>query len=130
MAVLKRQDLLYPELSYKIVGSLYGVYNLLGPGLPEKYYQKALAEELALRGILFNRELRYAIKYRNRIIGSGYLDFLIDQKIILEIKKGPSFSKGHIDQVLAYLRATNLKLAILANFSSQGIMFKRIINIK
>jgi GxxExxY protein len=57
------------------------------------------------------------------------LDFLIDKKGVVELKKGNYFSKSHIDQVLEYLRCKQLKLAILINFGSQGVVFKRIINL-
>jgi GxxExxY protein len=56
------------------------------------------------------------------------LDFLVENKIVVEIKKGNRFSKRHIDQVIEYLKASNLKLAILINFGTQGVTFKRIVN--
>ena len=66
--------------------------------------------------------------YDNKLIGKRILDFLVEGKIVVEIKKGNRFSKSHIDQVLEYLKINNLKLAILINFGSEGVMFKRIIN--
>ena len=66
--------------------------------------------------------------YDNKLIGKRILDFLVEEKIVVEIKKGNRFSKSHIDQVLEYLKINNLKLAILINFGSEGVMFKRIIN--
>jgi len=66
--------------------------------------------------------------YDNKLIGKRILDFLVEEKIVVEIKKGNRFSKPHIDQVLEYLKINNLKLAILINFGSEGVMFKRIIN--
>ncbi len=66
----------------------------------------------------------------NKIIGRYYLDFLVERRIILEIKKTDYFSKKNIEQVNAYLKITNLKLAILANFTPDGIKFMRLVNIK
>lgn len=124
-----RSDLLYPELSYQIIGSLFDVYNCLGAGHHEKYYQRAIAEELKSRKLKFQEQVYYPLNYRSSVIGRNYLDFLIEDKVILEIKKGDYFSKRHIDQVLNYLKLSAKKLAILANFSSRGILFKRIINV-
>ncbi|TSC75343.1 MAG: hypothetical protein G01um101430_438 [Parcubacteria group bacterium Gr01-1014_30] len=57
------------------------------------------------------------------------MDFVIDNKIVLELKKGERFSKKHIEQVYAYLKAANLELGIIAYFTKQGVRFKRIVNI-
>jgi len=129
MKKLKREDILYPELSYKIVGIAFDIYNSLGPGYHEKYYQRALTEELKNQRLVFQEEVPYSIIYKEKIIGRNYLDFLIDDKIIMEIKKGNHFSKRHIEQVLNYLKISKKKLAILINFGSYGVSFKRIINI-
>ncbi|MFH1346979.1 MAG: GxxExxY protein [Spirochaetota bacterium] len=124
-----RDDLIYPELSYKLVGILFDVYNCLGAGHPEKYYQKAISEELKSREISFQEQVYYPLKYKNKIIGQIYLDFLVDNKVVLEIKKNSYFSKKNIDQVLNYLKLFDKKLAILANFSKEGVLFKRIVNV-
>jgi len=69
------------------------------------------------------------LRYKDKIIGRKRLDFLVDGKVIVELKKGNAFSKSHIDQVLDYLKINNLKLALLVNFGSHGVVFKRIVNI-
>lgn len=58
------------------------------------------------------------------------MDFVVENKIVLELKRGENFPKKHIEQVYAYLKATKLKLGIIANFSKSGVKFKRILNIK
>lgn len=128
MKELKRKDILYPELSYKIIGCAFDVYNELGAGHHEKYYQRALSEALRDVKVNFVEQLSSPLKYQNKIIGRNYLDFLVEKKIIVEIKKGNRFSKKHIEQVLDYLKLSNLELAILINFANEGVMFKRIIN--
>ena len=125
---IKRQDLLYPELSYKIVGSAFDVYNELGSGHSEKYYEKGLAEALSKNNLKFKEQISFSIKYNNKIIGRKILDFLVEDKIVVEIKKGNRFSKSNIDQVLEYLKMNNFKLAILINFGNEDVVFKRIIN--
>ena len=129
ISTLKRTDLVYPELSFVIVGCAYEVFNELGPGHTEKNYQRALAVVFEEKKIIFKEQEYYPLRFKDRIIGRGFLDFLIDNKIIVELKKDETFSKIHIDQVLNYLKLSNLKLAILINFTKQGVKFKRIINI-
>jgi len=68
------------------------------------------------------------VEYNNKFIGNYFLDFLVDEKIIVEIKKGERFAPKNIDQVKAYLGSTNLKLAILVHFGNNEVKFKRIIN--
>src|SRR4030042_3218857 len=126
--IIKREDLLYPELSYKIVGCAFDIYNELGGGHLEKYYQNALREAFLKNNIKFQEQIGFPISYNSKIIGRKILDFLIDDKIIVEIKRGNRFSKSHIDQVLEYLKMNNLKLALLINFGNEGVAFKRIIN--
>lgn len=127
--VLKRNDLVYPELSYKIVGILFEVYNNSGYGYQEKHYQRAIALLLKEKNILFKEQVGISLVFKSNNIGKYFLDFLIDDKIVLEIKKGDRFSKIHIDQINNYLKSAKYKLGILATFTSGGIKFKRILNI-
>ena len=125
-----KEDLLYPEFSYQIIGILFEVYNTLGYGYQEKYYQKAIAALLKTSKIDFKEQVLVEIKIGGRIIAKGFADFIIDEKVILEIKKGDSFRKNNIDQVYSYLKMTGLQLGILANFTSKGLLYKRIVNIR
>jgi len=126
---LERDDLVYPDLSYKIVGVLFEVYNELGHGLDEKVYQRAMAVALKSAGLIFQEQVYGPLSYKGQVVGRKYFDFLIDKKVILEIKKGDRFSKAHMDQVLEYLHASKLKLGILAYFSPTKLHFKRLINL-
>lgn len=125
---LKRKDLLYPELSYKIVGVLFDVFNSLGYHYQEKYYQRAISQVFNDLGVIYREQVYTPIEFRGRNIGNYLFDFLIDNKIILEIKRGDKFSRNDIIQTLAYLKRSGLSLAILARFSSRGIQYKRILN--
>ena len=126
---LIKKDILYPELSYKIVGCAFDVFNELGPGFHEKYYQRALAEALKEKRINFAEQVYTPLKYKDSIIGKQYLDFLVENNVIVELKKGNIFSKRHIDQVINYLKTKNLQLAILINFTNNGVVSKRLVNI-
>ena len=130
MKELVRKDILHPELSYKIVGCAFDVYNSLGSGHHEKYYQRALSEAFSNQKLSFHQQVHFPLNYKGKVIGRIFLDFLVENKIVVEIKKSERFSKTHIDQVMEYLKLSNLELAILINFGSQGVLFKRIINIK
>jgi len=122
--------ILYPGLSYQIVGILFQVYNELGPGYKEKFYERAIAVSLTKGSLIYKNQVPYKITFQGRFIGINYLDFLVENKIILELKKGDYFSKKSIEQVNAYLKVTGLKLAILAQFTSQGVRFIRLLNIR
>ena len=126
---LNRRDILYPELSYEIVGCAFDVFNELGPGFHEKYYQRALAEVLKNKKLRFSEQTGQPLKYKGAVIGRQYLDFLVEDKIIVEIKKSNNFSRRNIEQVLGYLKTNNLRLAILINFTNTNVVSKRIINI-
>jgi len=127
---ISKPDLIYPELSYKIVGILFDIFSSLGYGFGEKQYQKAIEIALKNLNIKYKKELPIKIFYKDNFLTNNYADFLIDNKIILEIKKGNFFNKKDIEQVFNYLKVYNVKLGILARFTRSGVKFKRIINIK
>ena len=126
--IVRRPDLLYPELSYKILGALFDVANELGYQYKEIHYQRAVAQRFNDLGISFESQPSVPILFQSKIIGRYFFDFLIDGKIILELKRGDNFSKKDIEQVIGYLKSKNIKLGILARFSPKGLITKRIIN--
>lgn len=126
---LQRNDLVYPELSYQIVGCAFEVFNELGPGHSEKTYQRAFALMLKKSNIKFDEQVYYPVRFKNEIVSRGFLDFRVDDKIIVELKKDGRFSKTHIEQVLDYIKRSGLKLGILISFTKEEVRFKRIINI-
>lgn len=128
MADLRRNDLVYPQLSYQIIGCAYDAYNALGPGHHEKVYQRGLYEIFKAKNIPCQQQVYYPVMINGKVIGKNFFDFFVDNKIIVEIKKGNRYSKQHIDQVLAYLKTSKSKLAILINFGSDDVSFKRIVN--
>ncbi len=127
---IKKTDLLYPELSYKIVGALLEVNKELGPNHQEKHYQKAIAEEFRLKGINFKEQVPIKLVYKDFPIGIYYADFIVEDKIIVELKTDRFFTRKNIEQTLAYLKSFNLKLGILSNFTKKGLEYKRIVNLE
>jgi GxxExxY protein len=118
--IVRRDDLVYPELSYKIIGCAYEVFNELGFGHAEKIYQKAMAQALKNASLNHNEQLYTPLKFKDTIVGKKFFDFLVEDKIIVELKKNHFFSKANIDQVNEYLKSRDLKLALLINFTSKG----------
>jgi GxxExxY protein len=128
--VQKQQSdkILYKELSYQIVGALFDTFKTLGSNYQEKYCQRAVEKFLIKRRIPFKREVPVEITIEDENIGRHFLDFLVDDSVVLEIKKGNKQNMSDIKQVLMYLKTTGLKLGILAYFGSNGVTYKRIIN--
>lgn len=124
-----RDDLVHKELSYEIVGVLIEVYKQLGSGHREIYYQRGIVEELKRKGLEFKQQVRVKLFYKEISIGVYVVDFVIDDKVVLEIKKDEYFSAQHIKQVNGYLKALNLQLGILANFTKSGVKSRRILNL-
>lgn len=122
--------IIHKDLSYQIVGVLFDVYNELGEGHKEKYYENAVAHAFNELKTPYQRQASHPLKYKDKKVGQYYLDFVVDNKIVLELKRGNKFSKRHVDQVLEYLQVTGLELAILATFTNDGVKFMRLLNDK
>lgn len=121
--------LVHSDISYKIIGVLYSVYNELGGGYQEKYYQRAVAVGLKKAGLEYREQVYVSLQFAAERIGSYYLDFLVANLVVLEIKRGDYFARTNIQQVNACLRSTGLQLGILANFTSKGVRVKRLVNV-
>jgi GxxExxY protein len=119
---------LYPDLSYEIMAAVYEVHNQLGPGFTENIYETALVQELKTRGIACERQKTVRITYKGKPIGTYRLDLLVEQKIILEIKAVSALTDAFKAQLVAYLKATNLRLGILINFGTPKVTYQRIVN--
>ena len=120
----------YPskDLTYKIIGVLYEAYNNLGFGYQEKYYQRAIGEELKKEGLRYKKELINKVEYNKKIIGRYFVDFLIEDRVILETKVANDFYQKDINQILAYMKHFDIKLGILSIFTKNGVKVKRLIN--
>ena len=122
-------ELLYKELCYKVVGYAYSVYNELGSGLKEKVYGNAFEELLKENSINYSRELYSPIVFKDKIVAKNFLDFLIDDSLVVELKVGSNDFKGVCNQVFNYLRAKDLKLGLIIRFTREGVRVKRIPNL-
>jgi len=126
---LLRNDLIFPEMSYLIVGSVYEVWNELGPGHTERTYQQATAIMFEKNNLKYKEQVHAPVYFKERLLNKRFLDFLVEDKIIVELKKDDRFAIGHIKQVHDYLIRSQLQLAILVNFTIDGVRTKRVLNI-
>lgn len=117
----------YSDITERIIGCAMKVHNILGNGFQEVIYQRALAIELEKAKLLFTRELEIPIYYDEVEIGTRRVDFLIDEKIMVELKAIAVLDKVHLAQTLNYLEAYKLEIGLLINFGSTRLEFKRLI---
>jgi GxxExxY protein len=119
---------LYEEDTYKIIGALMEVHKNLGKGFSEIVYKDAFEYELNKINFFFEREKEYLVHYKEVILNHKfYADFVVLNKIIIEIKSVNSLDEKHISQCLNYLHVSGHRLAILVNFNKTSLEYKRII---
>ncbi len=110
------------DISYKIRGAIFNVYNTLGPGLFESVYSAALIHELQEVGLEVKKEVPIPVYYKDTKLDMGFrLDLLVEDKVIIEIKSVENLAEVHHKQVITYLKITGLKLGILVNFNVNNI---------
>ncbi|HWR00082.1 MAG TPA: GxxExxY protein [Candidatus Methylomirabilis sp.] len=124
-----KTKIVYPELSYRVVGALFDVFNDIGYGHRERIYQRAVANRLRELNIPSKEQLPTNVVFHGLPTGNHYLDFLIDEKLVLELKQGHRIQRIAIDQVNGYLRSTKLALGIIATFMPHGVTFMRLLNL-
>lgn len=126
---LKLEDkLLYKEESYKIIGCSIEVHKTLGKGFSEIIYKEALEYEFKQNSIPYVREAAYSVPYKNIILSKGFsADFIVFDRIVLEVKAIEYLTKSDIRQTLNYLAATKYKLGILVNFGEDSLNSKRVV---
>jgi len=121
------EKIIYKDLSFNIIKAVFQVHNSLGPGFSENVYERALIEEFSKQGLSFDNQQTIKIIYNQKIIGMHKLDFVVENKIVLEIKAQTDLMPIHMAQVKSYLKSGGYKLGILANFGKEKVEFKRIL---
>lgn len=114
------------DLTYKIIGCAMKVHAILGNGFQEVIYQRALAIEMQKQGLKFARELEIALHYDNITIGSRRVDFLVEEKVMVELKALIKLEDVHLAQGLNYLEAYKMDKGLLINFGSRSLEVKRL----
>jgi GxxExxY protein len=122
-------DLIYKEESFRIIGKCFEVHNNLGPGFLEIVYKDALEYEFKNADIPFEREVEYEVNYKDIILPHKfYADFVVFDKIILEVKGVSGLADEHIAQTINYLKVSGNKLGLLVNFGELKLNFRRLIS--
>ncbi len=120
----------YSELTGRIIGCAIEVHKALGSGFQEVIYQRALGMEFKIQDIAAIREVEMPIHYKGQNIGTRRVDFLIENKISVELKAITKLEDVHMAQAINYLEAYDLEIGLLINFGSKSLEFKRLINSK
>ncbi len=114
--------------TYKIIGIGMEVHRVLGKGFSEIVYKDALEYEFNKRGISFEREKEFLIQYKKKILPHKfYADFVVQNKIILEVKCSSTIIEKHYAQVINYLTISKLQVGLILNFSETSLEYKRVI---
>ena len=113
-------------LTHAVIGCAMTVHSTLGNGFQEVIYQRALAIELEQNGIFFIREQEMPIFYKHPDIGTRRVDFLVEKKLLVELKAVSILEDVHLAQGLNYLTAYNLEIGLLVNFGACKLEFKRL----
>ena len=117
------------EISYKIRGVLFEIYNSLGPGLFESVYEEILCHELSRKNICFTRQKSLPVIWKTMKLDHGFrADIIVENKVIVELKSIESLSEIHTKQILTYLGVSGLKLGLLVNFNAVPLTIKRFAN--
>ncbi|EJL62632.1 GxxExxY protein [Flavobacterium sp. CF136] len=119
------------EISYKIRGSIFKVYNNLGPGLLESVYESALYYQLQKDNLKVHKQVEIPVKYDDTFLDITFkLDLLVEDKVIIELKSVEELKAIHYKQLTTYLKLTNKKLGLLVNFNCTNILdnITRVVN--
>ena len=114
------------ELSRRVIGAFYETYNALGYGFLESVYENALALQMQAQGIQFQRQAELAVRFRGQSVGVFRADFVLENKLIIELKAVERLMPAHESQLLNYLKATNIKLGLLLNFGPKAQIRRRV----
>ena len=122
----EKSDFKYQELTEKIIGIFYAVYNRLGNGFLEKVYENAMMIELKKENIPALAQAPINVIYDDEVIGEYYADILVDNKIIVELKAARNLSGENEAQLLNYLKATGIEVGLLLNFGARPELKRKV----
>ena len=125
---LSEGEFLHKDLTRQIIGAAMKVHRALGCGFLESVYEEALAVELSLQNVPFEKQKSLDVFYRQKKVKQFVCDFLVAEAVLVELKAIRELTEAQKAQVLNYLRATNLKLGLLLNFGASSLQYKRVIN--
>ena len=120
-------ELIHEALSGEIIGAAMHVLNEMKPGLDEKLYERALIIELRKRRHAVESQKKFPVFYQNELIGNLTPDLIVDGKVIVDPNVVAAFNEAHVAQMVGYLTITGLELALLLNFKSSRLEWKRVV---
>lgn len=121
-------EILFKEESFKIIGICMEIHKTLGMGLKEINYKDAMEIEFIENNIRYEREKRFSVKYKEKLLRNPYIaDFLVFNCIIIEVKSVAAIIENHSYQTLSYLSVSKQKLGIVINFGEKSLTWKRIV---
>jgi len=124
---VNEKNFVHAELSYAIVAAAMEVLNTLGCGFLEKLYENALAVEFKARGLKVDQQKRFAVQYKNILVGDYVPDLLVDDKVVVDTKVIDAIADVHVAQMMNYLAITGLKLGIIINFKYPKLEYRRVV---
>ena len=127
---MDKEEYKHSDLTHKIIGCAMTVHNALGNGFQEVIYQRALAIELEKVGVSFRREQEMPIFYDGHEIGTRRVDFMVESKVMVELKALTQLEEVHWAQTINYLEVYGLEVGLLINFGAKKMAFKRFVNSK
>ncbi len=116
----------YTDLTGEIIRCFYKVYNELGYGFLEKVYEKALKYELEKAGLFVERQKPIKVYYETELVGEYYADLLVENKVIIELKTAIAICEEHENQLINYLKATEIEVVLLLNFGKKPEIKRRV----
>ena len=114
------------DLTYKIIGLAMAIHNELGPGFTEEIYQRAMIVGLLEDGIAHQTEYRINVNFRDKHVGAFELDFVVSDRVVVELKAVATLAPVHKQQAIAYLAASGLPVALLINFGAAKLEYQRL----
>ena len=121
------KKLIFADITYKIRRATFNVYNILGFGHKEQVYQKAITKEFEEMKLSYKKEESLAVRYKDEVVGNYRPDFIIDDKVILELKSVEFMPKSYDTQLIHYLKTTGFQVGLLVNFGSPKLVIKRLV---
>lgn len=121
------RDLMHSELTRAVIGAAMEVHSNLGPGFLESVYEEALAIEFNLQKLLYERQKAISVMYKGEKAKDFFCDFLVGEKVLVELKALKAITNIEEAQLLNYLKATGLQVGLLINFGEQSLRYKRLV---
>jgi len=115
------------DLTEVVIGAAFEVANVIGAGFLEKVYERALIQELALRGVCAKAQVSFPISYKGKYLGEYAADLVVGEKVIVELKCVDRFANEHLAQCINYLKASRLSVALLINFQKPKVEWKQVL---